>query len=221
MKKGFVSWSGGKDCNFAMYQAAKSGYEISFLLNMVRSDSSRCAWHGIKNDFLKVQADAIGVPIIQEKTTLDSYESDFKRVCRRLKDDGIDYGIFGDIDLDEHRDWVERVCRDVGIVPVLPLWMRKQRDIMNDFIDEGFKAFIISVKNDIGINRFLGSYIDKKILDEMIKAGITACGELGEFHTIVTDGHYFKKRLNIVSGHKYVRSNYEFFDIDELTIDEK
>jgi uncharacterized protein (TIGR00290 family) len=138
MKKAFVSWSGGKDCNFAMHLAIKNLYKVRFLLNMVRPDGLRCAWHGIKTDILIAQADAIDIPIIQESTTLDDYEDDFKSACSKLKKEGVDYGIFGDIDLQEHRDWVERVCGGTGITPVFPLWMRSQRDIMDDFIKRGF-----------------------------------------------------------------------------------
>ena len=221
MKNAFVSWSGGKDCNFAMHQAVRHGYKISFLLNMMRPDGLRCAWHRLKTDILMAQAHAIDIPIIQEKTTLDTYETDFIRVCKVLKEKGVDYGIFGDIDLQEHRDWVERGCGKAGITPVFPLWMKSQSDIMDDLITKGFKAFIIGVKNGLGIEKFLGSYIDYDIINEMTRAGVTPCGELGEFHTVVTDGHHFMKRLNILSGHKYSENGYEFFDIDKFTIDDK
>jgi diphthamide synthase (EF-2-diphthine--ammonia ligase) len=73
----------------------------------------------------------------------------------------------------------------------------------------------------LGIEKFLGSYIDDEIINEMVKAGVTPCGEKGEFHTIVTNGHHFIKRLNILSGHKYSENGYEFYDIDGFTIDGK
>lgn len=106
------SWSGGKDSCLACYKAIQEGYEVKFLLNFISKEYKRCCFHGIEARLLKLQAELIGIPLIQKEVGPDmkEYEKEFKKAVEELKLKGIKGMVFGDVYLEEHRSWVERVC---------------------------------------------------------------------------------------------------------------
>ena len=120
--KAFVSSSGGKETLLACYNVMRQkDVKVTCLLNMVSEDGRHSRSHGINSGLLKAQAEALGIPIVPRNTTWKTYEEAFKSAVSELKKKGIQSGVFGDIDLQEHRDWVERVCRESGIKAILPL----------------------------------------------------------------------------------------------------
>ena len=121
--KVFASWSGGKDGCLALYRAVVSGLDARYLANTVSEDGQRSRSHGISADVLRAQSEAIGIPIVQQRTTGETYETEFIKMLRTFKQEGIEGGIFGDIDFNPHREWIERVCQEAGIIPHLPLWL--------------------------------------------------------------------------------------------------
>jgi len=145
------------------------------------------------------------------------YEAEFKDVLRDLKQEGVSGGVFGDIDLEEHRQWVERVCHEVGISPHLPLWSQSQDKIMRDFIDLGFEAIMVAAKADPFDDKWLGRKVDLdfiKHLDRLKETrDITLCGEAGEYHTFVTDGPLFSQRIEILEANKVLREGHWFLEI--------
>lgn len=197
------SWSGGKDSCLAYYKALKQGVTITSLLNFIGKDSKRACFHGIEGRLMKLQADLIGVPLYQKEVSPDmkQYESEFKEAVQELKKaTGIDSMVFGDIYLLEHQNWVERVCGDLAITPIEPLWENNPREIIEEFVDSGFKAVIVSCKSDVLGQEFIGRYIDKEILKEFETRNVCPCGEKGEYHTLVVDGPIFKKRIMITES---------------------
>jgi diphthine-ammonia ligase len=149
-----VSWSGGKDSCLALYRAMKSGYRVNRLLNFISRDSLRCCFHGIPLELMKMQAEALGIPLVTHPMPDDmhEYEQEFKRALSRLS--GISGMVFGDIYLDEHKAWVERVCGSMGISCIEPLWNQPTAALMEEFIELGFKAVVVSAKADLfGIRR--------------------------------------------------------------------
>lgn len=209
--KAFVSWSGGKETSLSFYIASRD-FEISYLLNMVSEDGSRSRSHGIRKDLLKLQSEAIGVPIIQRKTSWENYEEEFKRAISEMKKENIEAGVFGDIDIQEHRDWVERVCKETGIKPILPLWKEEREKILYEFIDAGFKAIVVATQADF--KGLLGRKIDEKLLEDLKNLkDFDFCGERGEYHTFVFDGPIFRKSIKIITGEKISRDKHCFLEI--------
>jgi len=217
--KGFVSWSGGKDSCLSCYKA--KGIEVVYLLNMVTIDAKRSMTHGISSEVLRAQSECIGVPIIQKRTTWDTYEQNFKDILNELKKRGVGAGIFGDIDLQEHRDWVERVCSAVGITSVLPLWGKKREEVLKEFMDSGFEAILVAAKADLFGREWLGRRVDKSFVRDLQKMDIDLCGENGEYHTFVTDGPMFKKRLKIMESEEVLRGDHRFFHILKYRYEDK
>lgn len=223
MNQAFASWSGGKDCCLSLYRAKNSGMNIRYLVNMISTNGQRSCSHGVRAAVVKKQASALGIPIAQRRTTSDNYESVFVATLKDLKKKGIDSGVFGDIDFNEHRAWIERVCKAAAINPRLPLWLEDQSKLMEEFIDAGFKATVIAVKADLLGKEFLGKVVDKKFLADIaaLHKGITPCGEAGEFHTLVVDGPIFKKRLEITKSEIVSRGEHHFLEILELKLKTK
>ncbi|MBL7072813.1 MAG: diphthine--ammonia ligase [Candidatus Omnitrophica bacterium] len=218
--KSFVSWSGGKDACLSYYKAVKdNNVEAKVLLNMVSEDGKASRTHGISAELLRLQAEAIGVAIIQKKTGWNQYETKFKKAASGFKNQGILTGVFGDIDLDEHREWVERVSGESGISPIFPLWQKKREDILVDFIKAGFEAIVVSVnRSDLG-PEWLGRKIDKSFISDLKKLNtVDLCGEAGEYHTFVYDGPIFRKRINILKTEKQKRGKNRFLDILDYEI---
>lgn len=199
-KKCFVSWSGGKDTCLACYKAMRDpDIEVTCLLNMVSEDGKYSRSHGVSSQVLREQASAIGLPIIQKKSSWDTYEKEFKEAVMELKKSGISAGIFGDIDFQVHRDWVERVCKDTGIKPIFPLWKGDRESIIKEFIASGFEAMVVSVRKDIIGPEWIGRKMDEKFLDHIRPLGnVDLCGEAGEYHTLVVSGPIFKRRMEVL-----------------------
>lgn len=215
MEKVFVSWSGGKDCCLALNRAVKNGMDIRYLANMVTADGKRSCSHGINSLVIKKQAQALEIPIVQKPTTDKNYEEVFIGTLKDFKKEGVTGGVFGDIDFSPHREWIERVCRNAGITPYLPLWQESQQTLMEEFIDTGFVSVIVAVKADLLRKKVLGRVIDHEFLDYIAgsKKRITPCGEAGEFHSLVVDGPVFKKRLLITESKKVTRGEHHFLEI--------
>lgn len=204
----FASWSGGKDSCLALWKALKQGYKVSYLLNMLNETGSKSRSHGLPKDILILQSKSIGIPIVQRNTTWSNYEAEFKTVVKELKSLGVKGGIFGDIYLQEHCDWIERVCNEININVLLPLWKAPTKKLVQEFISEGFEAIIVSVKADIFEESWLGRLLDENLLEDLITIGVDPCGEAGEYHTLVIDGPLFKKRVSFQTDGILIQNGY-------------
>jgi len=206
----FASWSGGKESALATYKAILQGYQVSYLVNFISEDEKRSRSHGIKAEVLETQSKAIGIPIVQVKTSWGNYEENFKKVVKELKEKEIKGGVFGDMDLEEHREWIERVCAELEIKPLLPLWGIGPGDLLADFCSLGFKAVTVATRLDESL---LGKNLDKAFLIEIQKFGSHPCGESGEYHTFVFDGPIFKRPLKVTQGKREKRDDVWFLEI--------
>ena len=222
-----ASWSGGKDSCFACHKALAERHEVSYLVNFISREFRRVSFHGTKAHLISRQAQAIGIPLVQYTVPPDMslYEQTFKKAVSSLKRNGIEGMVFGDIYLPEHKDWIERVCGELGITPLLPLWGMAPERILSDFIEAGFEAVIVSARSDIFDKKWLGQRIDhtsllglKKLAEEK---GLDVCGEQGEYHTLVVNGPLFRKRLQVTYGDRVQRNGYWFLDIPRCRLELK
>jgi uncharacterized protein (TIGR00290 family) len=227
MTKVAISWSGGKDSCLACYKALQKGLEVSYLLNFISKDK-RCMSHGVNSNLIAAQSEAIGIPLVQREVTWDTYEEEFKKVAKELKGIGIDGIVFGDIDVMDHLNWVIRVCNDVGILYMEPLWRLDRKQILNEFINAGFEAIVVSAKADIFGSEWLGRRIDKAFIKDALELSATRnfdiCGEFGEYHTLVIDGPIFKKRIKIHAYKIILREDYWkrwLLEITDFSLEDK
>ncbi len=215
------SWSGGKDSCLACYKAMQQGHDIKYLLNFISRESKRCCFHGIESRLIELQAESIGIPLIQKEVTADmkEYEKEFKEAVSSIKD--VDAIVFGDIYLDEHREWVERVCGSLRLACIEPLWGCPTSDLIEEFIGLGFKAIVVSCQADKFDRDFIGRHVDKLFLAELKRRGICPCGENGEFHTLVIDGPIFKNKIELIESETILKEGfwiYWFLDIKKYKL---
>jgi len=217
-----ASWSGGKDSAYAVHIAKQQGHEISGLLTMMSEEKSK--FHLIRSDLLDAQAEATKVPLIKKQTTNETYEQDFKAVLAELKTKNVEGIVTGDICqvVGHEEDWLNRVCREIGLNPIRPLWMGDTKQIYLNYINAGFKATVIRTNlSKLGIE-WLGQTLDKKFYDNLLNIDVDPCGERGEYHTIVTDGPYFKKKIEILEAQKHtLNGSFGYLEVKNFTLKAK
>ena len=126
----------------------------------------------------------------------------------------VEVGVFGDIDLQPHRDWVESVCAGVGLRPCLPLWREPRRRLLEELLGQGVHATIVAVDGARLDKRFLGRRLDPGAVAELEEAGVDACGEEGEFHTVVTHAPLFRSSVALTAAGTLSIDNYHFIDLE-------
>ncbi|UCE92452.1 MAG: diphthine--ammonia ligase [Methanobacteriota archaeon] len=212
-EKRFCSWSGGKDSCLAFHRSTSAGQRPSVLLTMLTEGGERSRSHGLSVEVLKGQASALGARLVTRATSWDDYEADFVSTVQELRAEGLSSGVFGDIDLEGHREWVTRVCSIMGVKPVLPLWQRDRRELLDEFVSSGFRALIVSVRNDVLNRDFLGRILDDQTVEELETAGVDICGEGGEYHTFVTDGPAFSRPVRVEHIGTESHDGYSFLEL--------
>jgi len=187
----FCSWSGGKDSYLAFARAVAAGGRPEALVCMLREDGERSRGHGLPVALLEAQAAALGVPLVTGATTWDDYEATFVGVLHELRAQGVEAGVFGDIDLEGHRVWVEGVCEVAGLSCHLPLWQEQRRRLIGELLAGGVRATVVAVDAAKLDASFLGREITSRLIAELEAAGADVCGEEGEYHTMVTAAPLF------------------------------
>jgi diphthine-ammonia ligase len=212
-KSFFCSWSGGKDSCLALYRAIQNGGEPQFLLTMLREDGERSHSHGLPVSIIQKQADALRIPLVTCSASWSDYTAVFSSTLQKFKEQGIQYGVFGDIDIDDHRQWCEDVCRSAGLVACHPLWQSNRNELLDEFLELQFKATIVTLKQDYLQYGWLGKPLNREIIDQMNQSGIDACGENGEYHSVVTDGPLFSTGIDLTKNDQVFHDGYWFLNV--------
>jgi len=212
-KCAFSSWSGGKDSCLALYRAECGGLRIPYLFTMIEEGGQRSRSHGLRNSLLQAQANAMGKTWEYRSATWGDYETEFLAYLHQKKEQGLTHGVFGDIDLQAHRDWVERVCQTEDIQALLPLWQESRRDLIREFVRAGFVALIVTLDSERVPERFLGCAFTEDLIEEFEAMGLDACGENGEFHTVVLDGPIFRTPIQVQTGQVHKIGKYRQLDL--------
>ena len=204
------SWSGGKDSCYALIKAKEQGYTPKILLNVLNEEGKISRSHGIPVEILKAQAKAAQLPIHLIQSCWQEYEQKFTSALQHLKTEyQLHSAVFGDIDLQAHKDWEEKVCNNAGIQAVLPLWQQDREQLVFQMLNSGIKTMIVSCNETMG-DTFLGRILDESLINELKAIDVDVCGENGEFHTLVLDCPLFSHPLNIEIAAKQKHDNYWF-----------
>jgi len=178
-KPAFCSWSGGKDSCLALYHAKQDKFVPEYLLTMFIENGLRTRSHGLHKNIIEAQSESLRIPMIGLNSSWNDYEGTFTSSLKEMRKRNIPYGIFGDLDFDENKEWVEKVCSNSGIIPYHPLWKLPRENILESFLNVGFKAMIIAVKQNALEKKYLGAELTAGLIEDFKNAGIDICGELG------------------------------------------
>ena len=165
---------------------------------MLHEDGDCSRGHGLPVALLEAQAAALGVPLVTGATTWDDYEATFVGILHGLKRKGVEAGVFGDIDLEGHRVWVEEVCEIANVSCHVPLWQEPRRLLIGELLAGGVRATVVAVDAARLDASFLGRELTAELVAELEAAGADACGEEGEYHTMVTAAPLFSAPVPLV-----------------------
>lgn len=210
------SWSGGKDSCFALMQALQQGYSPRVLLNVLNEKGKISRSHGIPAEILKMQAVKADLPIHLISSSWEEYEKNFTTALQSLKEEyGLTHAVFGDIDLQAHRDWEEKVCIAAGLTAVLPLWKQDRKQLVLQMLETGMETMIVSCNETMG-ETYIGQQLSVSLVEELEKLGIDPCGENGEYHTLVLDCPLFADRINVSVREKQKHESYWFAKLEPV-----
>ena len=208
-------WSGGKDSCFACYKAKLQGLEVVSLINFTDYSGNGSVSHGLSADIIQKQSRLTGIPFLQKPMPQKGYRDAFLALIREYKTkEDIGGIVFGDIYLQEHRDWIDKVCAELKVEAILPIWTKDTKGLIKEIIASGFKSIVVSVKKDVLGKEWLGRQVDHEFIKDLEKIGdIDLCGEKGEFHTFVYTGPIFKKPVEFTVGEKVLKDSHWFLEL--------
>jgi uncharacterized protein (TIGR00290 family) len=203
-KKAIFNWSGGKDSSLCLYKVLQENkFDVVRLLTSVNSQYQRISMHGVRVELLEKQAELIGIPLqkleLPEMPDMEIYEKQMETILMDLKSAGAEVSVFGDIFLEDLRKYREEKLSSIGLAGVFPLWKRDTKDLLNEFLDLGFKTIITCVNEKYLDKSYAGKIIDRNFISDL-PANVDPCGENGEFHTFVFEGPIFKEPIKIKTG---------------------
>lgn len=206
------SWSGGKDSCYALMQAVRQGAVPKIIVNMMNENGKISRSHGLPFSLLQQQATAMQIPIIATPTSWAAYELSFINTLWQIKlTYEIEAMVFGDIDLQLHRDWEEMVCLKSGIKAILPIWQRNHKELLFEMLETGIEAIIVSCNEVLG-EQYLGKLLSYDLVPELEAKGVDVCGENGEFHTIVINCPAFNQPVVLPPFTKTKHEGYYFLE---------
>ncbi|MFS4466614.1 diphthine--ammonia ligase [Maribacter sp. 2210JD10-5] len=213
MKKAFktyFNWSSGKDSAIALYYLLQDqNFKIDRLLTTVNSHYDRVSMHGLSRKVLEAQAAATAISLdvleVPENPTMEEYNSLMTAKIKTLKESGYTHTAFGDIFLEDLKEYRENMLSALHVKAVFPIWKRDTRQLIGEFLKLGFKAVIVCIDNTKINASFLGKTITQELIDALPDT-VDPCGENGEFHTFCFDGPIFKAPIAYEIGEHVFRT---------------
>jgi len=206
-----MSWSGGKDAAWTLHTLRQRGeFEPVGLLTTVTTGFERIAMHGIRRELLHLQAQAVGLPLIEAlippQCDNASYEAAFAEALAQAQErwPGLETVGFGDLFLSDVRAWREGSCARLGWRIETPLFGADTATLARTMIDGGLRTRLCCVDTQQLDAGFSGRDFDHALLADL-PAGCDPCGENGEFHTLVWDGPMFTRPLAVAPGAQVLR----------------
>lgn len=199
--KAIFCWSGGKDSAYCLHKVlAEKQFDVKYLLTTINQDVKRISMHGVREELLDLQVEAIGIPMLKVGLTTasnEAYEAQMALTLQKAKSEGIEHVIFGDIFLEDLRVYRENNLSQIGMKAVFPLWKINTSELINDFIAKGFQTTLCCVNDEFLNHKWLGREIDLTFLEQLPK-NVDPCGENGEYHTFCFAGPIFKNKIELL-----------------------
>jgi len=216
-KKILFSWSGGKDSAYALYKLQQENdYSIASLFTTLSQEYQRVSFHAIAVHLLETQAKAIGLPLdkafVTKSDSIDEHAAKLEPYLLKHKNNGIKTIAYGDIFLEDLRDFRIKSLAQIGMDSIYPIWKTNTAENMKKIIDLGFKVILTCVDLNVLDKSFVGREIDEDFLKDL-PSNVDPCGENGEFHTFVYDGPIFKEKINFKKGEIVQKESFCFCDL--------
>ena len=216
-KRVVLSWSSGKDSAWALHLLRHNQeLEIAALLTTFNRSADRVAMHAVRRELVEAQAERIGLPLwpidLPWPCSNDVYEDLMSGAVRRALAERASAIAFGDLFLEDIREYRERQLLGTGLEPLFPLWRLPTNDLAREMIGGGVKSRVTCVDPKKLDRSFAGREFDASFLSQLPPA-VDPCGENGEFHTFVYDAPVFSRPLAINNGEVVERDGFVFADV--------
>jgi uncharacterized protein (TIGR00290 family) len=217
MKRVALSWSSGKDSAWAL-QVLKHlpDIEVVALVTTFNCAADRVAMHAVRRRLVEAQAERVGLPLwpveLPWPCSNAVYEDLMSAICRRAVTENIAAIAFGDLFLQDVREYRERQLKGTGLEPLFPIWHLPTADLARDMVREGVKATLTCVDPNKLDRQYAGRDFDAAFLAEL-PTSVDPCGENGEFHTFAFDAPVFSKPVQIEKGGIVERDGFVFADL--------
>lgn len=210
-QKAIFNWSSGKDSALALYKTLQEEkFEITSLLTNINEEFQRISMHGVSVSLLEKQAESLGFALIKlelpKDPSMEEYQELMNSTMNKIKSQGVTHSVFGDIFLEDLRKYREEQLQSIGMEAVFPLWKKNTSELIQEFLDLGFKTIVTSVNETYLDKTFAGRIIDESFIKDLPK-NVDPCGENGEFHTFTFDGPIFKNPIDFEIG-EVVKKTY-------------
>jgi uncharacterized protein (TIGR00290 family) len=215
--KALIAWSSGKDSAWALHEIRRAGeIDVVGALTTVTSAFGRVSVHGLREELLRMQVDACGLPSIVVKIPYpcpnEVYEREMAAAMTQAKAQGITHVVFGDLFLQDVRAYREERLSPIGMTPLFPLWQRPTDALAREMIAAGVDARIVAVDLKKLAKDFAGRRFDATLLAEL-PADIDPCGENGEFHSFVVAGPMMTRAIAVAVGETVERDGAAYADL--------
>jgi len=196
---------------------ANRKYEVIALLTTVTEGYDRISMHGVRRALLRRQAESLGLPLAEvrlpKQASNQEYEARITETLERYKQNGVTGVAFGDIFLEDLRQYREQNLARLALKGLFPIWKRDTSDLLRSFMGSGFKAITVCVDTQALGKEFVGRVIDQQFVSEL-PAGVDICGENGEYHSFVYDGPIFGRSVAHRPGERVLRDDrFHFCDL--------
>jgi len=216
VKRALLSWSGGKDCAWALERLRGTPVRIEALLTTINEQADRVAMHGVRRGLIEEQAQSIGIPLwiapLPWPCPNGRYEEVMAEVCGRAVNEGVEAVVFGDLFLEDIRAYRERMLAGTGLEPLFPLWREPTQTLAHEMIAGGLHARLACIDRKKLDVSFAGREFDARLL-EGLPPEVDPCGENGEFHSFVYDGPMFRRPIAVESGALHEDGDFVFADL--------
>lgn len=215
--KTLVSWSSGKDSAWMLHVLKQDPtIEIGGLLTTMNEQFDRVAMHAVRRRLLEAQSDAAGVPLrtvqLPWPCTNDVYEERMRAAVAHAVADGFTHVAFGDLFLEDVRNYREQKLAGSGLTPLFPIWGIPTEELAIQMVESGLRSVLTCVNPKQLDRSFAGRQFDRGLLRDL-PAGVDKCGERGEFHSFAWDGPMFNYPVAIKVGETVDRDGFVFADV--------
>lgn len=217
MKTTLISWSSGKDSAWTLYKLQQNpDIRLAGIFCTVNSEFDRVAMHAVRVELLKRQAESINLPLemieIPYPCSNAAYESIMGEFVTKARKAKVDCFAFGDLFLEDVRNYRTRNLQGTGIAPIFPIWGVPTDKLSREMVGKGLKAVITCIDPKQISIEFVGKVYDEQFLNDLPQE-VDPCGENGEFHSFVYDGPMFKSPIDVSVGTVTQRDGFVFADV--------
>jgi diphthine-ammonia ligase len=213
--------TGGKDSVLVLHRILNEEYEVEYLVSMIPLREDSWMFHYPNIHLVDLFADAVEIPLVKAETSgiKEMEVEDLKRLIEKLDVEGI---VSGAVASNYQKTRIEKVCRQLSLKSVMPLWHEKELDILNEILDLEFEVIITGVYAYGFDKEWLGRKIDEKTVEVLMelnrKYGVSLVGEGGEYETLVLDAPFFRKRIKIVKAEEVWENQSGYFLVTEAKL---